>query len=166
MPVSVARSHAYSVSLPPTLADLLSFSILYEAAYLGLWRFLSFPLRSCPSFSFPLLTALHTIRRCSEVCCVCCPRSPSVHAPSLAIRWCTPLRACLGRGPTTREILFYPLPRSNSLGFTGGGDTRHTRGTRSRSVCTHVASQTRARIKEIQRDATSSFALAHSFLSV
>lgn len=42
---------------------------------------------------------------------------------------CTPLRACFGRGPTTREILFYPLTRSNSLGFTGGGDTRHTRGT-------------------------------------
>lgn len=38
----------------------------------------------------------------------------------------TPLRACLARGPTTREILFYPLPRSNSLGFTGAviRDTR------------------------------------------
>lgn len=50
----------------------------------------------------------------------------------LSLSCVSPLSARVQRERTTREILFYPLPRSNSLGFTGGGDTRHTRGTRSR----------------------------------
>lgn len=86
-----------------------------------------------PSPSLPLKSLYLTPSPSSSIFVYqCIAYFPS---PSLTPQ-CTPLRACHGRGPTTREILFYPLPRSNSLGFTGGGDTRHTRGTRSRSAHT------------------------------
>lgn len=93
--------------------------------------------------SLPLLSSSILVLHRASLCPPCHSISLSVPAPLSLTRSlllslsrffaCTPLRGCRGRGPTTREILFYPLPRSNSLGSTGDGDTRHTRGTRSRS---------------------------------
>lgn len=91
---------------------------------------LSHPLyHSCSLFPGPpqssvLLWLL--LRRCPSICFSL--SHSQLRAPPLSA----------ARERTTREILFYPLPCSNSLGFTGGGDTRHTRGTRSqRRARTH-----------------------------